>query len=136
MKLQVLGIVLLLMGLNGIASALGVEHAKVDASAKLDGKKVELTFKAIPDAGMKINLEGPWKLDVKAHDGLELAKSTFTKAEMQEGLPGFVVKSTAAPTKKSGEVEYALTVFVCTEDKTACFREVHNGKAAWTADAK
>lgn len=118
------------------ALALGPDHAAVESTAKLDGTNVELSFKIVPDKGMHINLEGPWKLELKTHDGLPLAKTTLTKADLQENLPGFVVKTTAAPSKKNGDVEYALTVFVCTEDKTACYREVHNGKTAWDAGAK
>jgi hypothetical protein len=107
------------------------EHSAVDVQAKDDAGAKQFTLKIEAKSGMVVNFDAPWKLELKGHDGLSVAKTSYAKADMDEKLPGFVF---AAKTEKpQGDLEYALTAFVCTQDKTQCFREVHNGKAAWTA---
>lgn len=112
------------------------EHAKIDAAAQSAGDKLQLTFKVVPDAGLHANMEGPWKLELKNTDGLALVKTTFAKGDMDDKLPGFVVQTTAKPAKLGGDVDYTLTAFVCTDDKTQCYREVHTGKLPWKTAAK
>ena len=119
--------------LSATAFAAAPDHAKLDAAAQKSGDKVELRFKVVPDAGLHINMEGPWKLELTGADGLALAKTTYVKSDMDEKLPGFVVKTAAKPSKASGDVDYKLTAFVCTNDKTQCYREVHTGKLPWKA---
>lgn len=107
------------------------EHSAVDVETKAEGDKLKLVFKPRPLEGMVINEEGPWKLEVKKADGLAFAKTTMTKDDIDFKTPGWTLATTAKPAKDAGEVEYAMTVFVCTKDKTQCFREVHDAKAAW-----
>ncbi len=123
----------------GSATARGADlekHSKVDVTSVPKAGNLELTFKVLPTNGLHINLDGPWKLEIKGHEGLAFDKDTLAKKDLNEGLTGFVVTTKAAPAKPAGELEYALTAFVCTDDKTACFREVHNGKATWSVAAK
>ena len=119
--------------LSAGAFAAAPEHAKIDAAADKAGDKVELRFKVVPESGLHVNMEGPWKLELTGTDGLGLQKTTFAKGDMDEKLPGFVVKTAAKPAKAAGDVEYKLTAFVCTDDKTQCYREVHTGKLPWKA---
>ena len=109
------------------------DHAKVDAAAEKAGAGLELRFKVVPESGLHVNMEGPWKLELTGTDGLKLPKTTLTKGDMDEKLPGFVVKTAAKPAKASGDVDYKLTAFVCSDDKTQCYREVHTGKLPWKA---
>jgi hypothetical protein len=119
------------------AFAMGApDHSKVAVDAKPAGDKLQLVFKVEPTNGLHINMEGPWKLELKSSDGLAFAKTTLGKDAMDEKLPGFTMTTTAKPAKPAGEVEYSLVAFVCTNDKTQCYREVHNGKAAWKTAAK
>jgi hypothetical protein len=92
-----------------------------------------MTFKVVPKEGMAINMEGPWKLEIEAPEGTSLAKKTLEKADMDAKLPGFVVSGTLkGPIPKGGYVApYKLIAFVCTADKTKCFREVHKGEVRW-----
>jgi len=55
---------------------------------------------------------------------------------MDEKLPGFVVATAGKPAKAKGELDYTMVAFVCTKEKTQCFREVYNGKAAWNFAGK
>lgn len=107
------------------------EHSAVVIDAKDQGTEKQFTVKITAKEGMAVNFEAPWKLEVKDHDGLALAKTSFVKADMDEKLPGFVVQGKTE--KPSGSFDYNLTAFVCTKDKTQCFREVHKGKQDWTA---
>lgn len=107
------------------------EHSSVEVTSTKKGDNLEFTFKVKPTAGIHITLEAPWKLALKQTDGLAFASTDLNKAAMDDKLPGYVVATTAAPGKVSGKMAYALTAFVCTENKTQCFREVHNGEVDW-----
>lgn len=107
------------------------QHSSVAVDVRDGAEGKQFSLKINPNADMKVTLDAPWKLEVKGHDGLTLAKTTYGKADMDEKLPGFVL--TAKADKASGDLEYTLTSFICTKDKTQCFREVHSGKQAWTA---
>ena len=93
-----------------------------------DGK-IRFDFKTIPAKGLKINTDGPWSLELKSHTGLELAKEKLGRAEFQEAIPGFSLLG--KPTEKSGKIDFKLVVFVCTAEKTQCFRDVHQGSINW-----
>lgn len=112
------------------------KHSSVAVTTAAKGANLELTFKILPTSGLHINLEGPWKLQMKTHDGLSFDNDTLVRKDLNEGLTGFVVTSKSAPTKPAGAIDYTLIAFVCTNDKTSCYRDVHNGKAAWSAATK
>jgi hypothetical protein len=117
--------------------ALGAEvHSSIKVDAREVGDVVELTLKTVPNDGLIINLEGPWKLEVKKADGLTLAKTTLTRGEFDEKEAQFKVVTTAKPAKPEGEIEYKYVAFVCTKDKTTCYRDVHEGKSSWKLAAK
>lgn len=119
----------------GSASALGFgdpKHSSVDVETKKAGEKITFDFKIKANEGMKTTFDAPWTLEIKGHDGLSFSQTKMTKAELDENLPGFSVTTSAVPTSAKGELEYRLTSFICTADKTQCFREVHKGKAPWT----
>jgi hypothetical protein len=113
------------------------EHSTVEATvAPGASDALTLTFKVVPKTGMKINLEGPWKLELKDAADLPLAKTTLVRADLDEGMTGYTVTTTAKPAKTEGTVNYSLTSFICTTDKTQCYREVHTGTLPWKAGAK
>jgi hypothetical protein len=95
------------------------------------GQTWTLAFKVAPASGLHINLEGPWRLDITSSPGLKVAKASLLKLDMDEKLPGFIAKGEAAVGAKGGQLEYKLIAFVCTDDKSRCYRDVHTGKATW-----
>ena len=116
------------------ASAFGFgepKHSSVDVETKKAGDKMTFNFKIQPNEGMKATFDAPWTLEIKGHDGLSFSQTKMTKSELDEKLPGFSVTTLAGPSSAKGELEYQLTSFICTTDKTQCFREVHKGKAPW-----
>ena len=112
------------------------KNSKVEITSANAGDQLEFTFKVSANAGHSVTFEAPWKLDLKNHDGLAFASSSFNKDNMDEALPGYKVKTNAKPGKQSGEFEYSLVSFICTTDKTTCYREVHKGKHPWTLTKK
>jgi hypothetical protein len=123
--------------IGGIALADG-DHATVTVEAvPAAASNLEFHFTVVPAAGLHINMEGPWKLELTGTNGLTFAHTTFAKGDMDKAVPGrFVATTTAKPAAPAGDVEYALTAFVCTDDKTQCYREVKKGKAGWKTAAK
>lgn len=123
---------LLVTAFAGAAYGFGKpQHSAVEVDVKDDAGGKQFVLKVKPNSDMVVTLDAPWKLEVKGHEGLAFAKTTFNKADMDDKLPGFVV--TGKTDKAKGDLEYSLTSFICTKDKTQCFREVHTGKQAWTA---
>ena len=114
-------------------SVLAAGKAQVDVSAKATpDKHVELTFKTSPAEGLSINPEGPWNLKITDAGGLKLEKMEFKRAEWKEQISGFTAKATPAK-EKTGIIKYKLVAFICTKDKTQCFREVveTEAKVSW-----
>jgi len=105
--------------------------ATIKVSPHLDGNKTLLTFATIPGDGLKINGEGPWKLEIKSHKGFKPSNTEFKRPEWQEDVAGFQVPVTIEKGMKSGEVSYKMTTFVCTKDKSTCYREVVEGTEAF-----
>ncbi len=130
--MKVLQSVFVFLMFAGVASGFGEpKNSKIEITSAPAGDQLEFTFKISANAGHTVTFEAPWKLEVKNHDGLAFASSTFNKDNMDEALPGYKVKTNAKPTKQNGEFEYSLVSFICTSDKTTCYREVHKGKHPW-----
>ena len=110
-------------------SVLAAGKATVEVSAKgQPDKRVELTFKTLPNADLAINKEGPWKLEVLSSGKLKFDKKEFKRGDWKEDIAGFTLLSSPAKTKNE-KVKYKLTAFICTKDKSQCFREVVEGVA-------
>jgi hypothetical protein len=106
------------------------KQASVDVAwSKQPDGDVRFDFKTTPAKDLKINNEGPWSLEIKAHSGLTIAKSKLGKSDFQEKLPGFSLM--AKPTAKSGKIDFKMVVFVCTASKGQCFRDVQQGSLDW-----
>jgi hypothetical protein len=65
---------------------------------------------------------------------LSFEKTTLGKADMDTALPGFVLTTAARPTAPKGQIKYTLTSFICTKEKTQCYREVHTGAFDWSLE--
>lgn len=130
----------LLWQLHAQAAPLGQpEHSKVESSIVAESdKKLKIGFKVITEKGIKANQEGPWELTLTETDGLKLdgdnGKGSFKNVDFS--LPGFQITATPTSEKKSGKLKFKLRSFICTDDKTRCFMEVHNGEMPWDFVAK
>jgi hypothetical protein len=105
------------------------QHSKTEATASRGpDQTVTMTFKVIPDDGIKITKDGPWKLilDRAAELGLEEKDGKFLSTKFEENVPGFKVTTKAKALPAS--VNYELHSFVCNDDKTQCYPEIHKGK--------
>jgi hypothetical protein len=91
---------------------------------------VQVQFKTTAGDGLKINADGPWKLEIKGATGLKFEKTEFKRDTWKENIAGFEVPAKLdSTTTKSGDVKYKLTTFVCTIDKSMCYREVVEGNS-------
>lgn len=106
-------------------------HSKIEISSAPAGDQMEFTFKVVASDGHTVTFDAPWKLDLKKHEGLTFETAALNKTTMDEKLPGWKVKTTAQPAAGQGDLEYQLIAFICTTDKTQCYREVHKGKHPW-----
>lgn len=129
MKNQLVTLILLLTTSTGFAAG----KAQVSVTAKAtSGQKIELTFKTIPADGLAINEDGPWSLDVIDSGKISLTKKTYKRSDWKQDLAGFVITADATG-QKSADIKYKLVSFICTKDKTQCFREVIDSaaKVSW-----
>lgn len=103
--------------------------ARVEVSAKkLDADRAEFTFKTMAADGLKINSEGPWKLEIKDSGTVKFEKNEMKRSEWKEVDATFVQSAKVKAKTQSSLIAYKLTAFVCTQDKGQCFREVIEGK--------
>ncbi|MEI6834840.1 MAG: hypothetical protein WCL28_12695 [bacterium] len=112
---------------SGSVLAAGKATVEVIAKGQPD-KRVELTFKTLPSADLAINKDGPWKLEVLSSGNLKFDKKELKRGDWKEDIAGFTLLSSPAKTKNE-KVKYKLTAFICTKDKSQCFREVVEGVA-------
>ena len=129
MRIKLLAAFLLQFASN---QSFGAGKATVTVTAKKDKNDVRLSFKTVPAEGLAINAEGPWKLEIKPMSGLKADKSEWKRSDWNEATGEF--EFTAHPQSKatSSDVPFKLTAFICTKDKTQCFREVIEQKAPIT----
>lgn len=112
------------------ASATSQSSIEVTTTSQ-PGGELKLQFKTVPAKGLKINTDGPWSLEFKDHPGLEVTTKKLGKSDFAESIPGFTM--TSKPSAKSGKISFKMVVFVCTETKSQCFRDVHQGSVDWAA---
>lgn len=106
---------------------LAAGRASIDISAKAQpDKRVELTFKTLPANDLAINKDGPWKLEILNSGKLKFEKKEYKRGDWKEDIAGFTAISSPAKTK-SEKIKYKLIAFICTKDKSQCFREVVEG---------
>ncbi|NRA46873.1 MAG: hypothetical protein HRU09_18140 [Oligoflexales bacterium] len=111
-------------------------RVKVDVSAQKDASGSYLVnFSVKPQSGMQLTLEAPWKLTLLENSDLSYQGAArqkekdskkqyiYTKAEMNDKLPGYQVKIDKQQ-KKASEISFTLEAFSCTKDKTRCFKDV------------
>lgn len=90
--------------------------------------RVQFTFKTVPSGDLVVNKDGPWKLEIISSGKIQFDKKELKRADWKEDISGFSL--TSAPAKiKSEKIKYKLVAFVCTKDKSQCFREVVQGDA-------
>ncbi|MCX6124953.1 MAG: hypothetical protein NTV34_09435 [Proteobacteria bacterium] len=89
-----------------------------------------LTFTTVPGDGLKVNGEGPWKLEIKTIKGATTTSTEYKRPDWKEGVAGFEVPATLDKDSKKVELSFKMTAFVCTKDKTMCYREVVEDKAS------
>lgn len=107
------------------------KHSKVEITAdktcdnKTKTKNVKV--KVVPDNGLVVNTDGPWKLMAKNPKGLKLAKTSWTKADFDSKMPGFTM-AVSCDGSAGASFDYQLMAFVCTKDKKLCYFDRHEGK--------
>lgn len=115
------------------------KHSKVEVSPKKSGQQLEWTFKVTPNPNMVATFEeAPWSLTLKDTKGLKFEGATadaksgqvkFAHDKLDQSLPGYKVKATAS--EKTGKMKYEFHTFICTKEKSRCYREVHKGDLNW-----
>lgn len=109
------------------AMAAGKATVEVTALGQPDSR-VQFTFKTVPSGNLIVNKEGPWKLEILSSGKIQFDKKELKRADWKEDIAGFSLVS--APAKTTSEkIKYKLVAFVCTKDKSQCFREVIQGDA-------
>jgi hypothetical protein len=128
--MNVIRIIFASLTVMAVASqALAAGKARVEVSAKrLDGDRAEFIFKTLASDGLKINSEGPWKLEIKDSGSVMFEKKEMKRTDWKESDAAFVQTGKTKPKTSSSNISYKLTAFVCTQDKGQCFREVIEGK--------
>jgi hypothetical protein len=116
-----------LSSLTAMASGKAAGRATVEITAlgQPDGR-VQFTFKTVPSGDLVVNKDGPWKLDILSSGKIKFEKNELKRAEWKEDIAGFSLTSAPAKTK-SEKIKFKLVAFVCTKDKSQCFREVLQG---------
>ncbi len=120
-----LSICLILFGTKSLAE----NRAKIEISQKKEGGAYLIKFIVSPaNKELKLNLEAPWRLQVKSNDPAVFPKTKLEKTDLDPKLPGFALKTASLSLKDKMTVPYEMTAFTCTKDRSQCFRELIKGE--------
>ncbi len=99
--------------------AAGSDHLKISLRTKDNLVFVE----AKPLGKFVINDEAPWALEIVTSENLSLVKKAFTKSDLQfaKAMASFEV---GTKTALKMILKIKVTAFVCTDNKSQCFRDV------------
>lgn len=103
--------------------------ASVQITSVKDKGAAKLVFKTVPKDGLVINHEGPWSLDIKNITGAKSTVTSLKRGDWKEDSASFDLPVVANASAKEADVQYKLVSFVCTKEKTQCYREVIEDKA-------
>jgi hypothetical protein len=122
------GTLVLLMN-STLAQAEAGKRATAKFSVKQTNDKVMIEALAVPAKGLVINNDGPWKLTVENAQGFTVTNKTSTNySDKTPGIVTLEAKADAKAKSKKHSFDYQFTTFVCTADKSMCYREVLKGK--------
>jgi hypothetical protein len=121
----IVGLVLLMTVSTAYSKAL---HSKLIISKNQvkTNDEVQLQFKIVPLDGMSYNTVGPSKLKITSTSKDPKNIVVKSKNEFDENIPGFTVALKTNP-KTASKFNYKFISFVCTSDKSHCYRDVHKG---------
>jgi len=105
------------------------KNSKVAIETKTTAEGTAFDFKVVPNENLIVTLDAPWKFVVSEVKGATFSETTLKKEQLDQTMPGYKIVS--SKNEKSGSFKYKLTSFVCTKDKTSCYREVHKGEHSW-----
>jgi hypothetical protein len=139
-------LLLFLSSLSALPAFSAMQTKATNSTLIIEQNDKEFQFKIEPNKGLAISTDGPWQLDISNINSVESQKLTFKKSNFDEKVPGYKVsmdelkKSSGLAPSKSGSptatklksFNYKLTAFICTIDKTKCFRDVIKGEAQLT----
>ena len=111
--------------------AAGPSHSQVETKVIPEGEVLRFDFKITYPQGLHLNREAPWKLELTSSPSLKFNQTVWDRTALDDKLPGFHAKTTAKPNDPKGTLSYTLTAFVCTDDKSQCFRDVLKGEINW-----
>ena len=96
--------------------------------------KIVFQFKVTALNGRHITDEAPWELALTRTEGLDLSpkdgKVSFKDYDAK--IPGFRISVSPLAKVTKGEFTYQLKSFICEDDKTRCYAEVHKGSLPWS----
>lgn len=128
----ILGISAIVIATSQANPALAAGKATVEITAtELKDKKIELSFTTKAATGLVINTDGPWKLSIKDAGTIKLDKMEYKREDWNEKNATFTAAGVPSA-KKTSEINYKMIVFVCTKEKSQCFREVVEGPTTVT----
>lgn len=84
-----------------------------------------IVLKVVPEKGMQLTYDAPWSLKLKNQTNVTFEKLRLGKDDLDQKNGAF--KFTASQTNQKWDADYELTAFICTKDKTRCYRETHKG---------
>lgn len=105
------------------------EHSRLEVQSHGSKSSLDLMFIIVPNSGIKVTTEGPWQLTLTKIEGLDLpakeGKTVYKMSQFNPKIPGFSIHTQARHDRIS--FDYRLKSFVCTEDKSRCYPEIHQG---------
>lgn len=113
-----------------------------NSTLSIERTQENLVFKIEPHKDLAISPDAPWSVKLANVNNLSPETLNLAKKNFDLKIPGFkIALGTAQNKEKHGTAkdgdkkpipssfDYTLTAFVCTVDKTKCFRDVIKGRA-------
>lgn len=104
------------------------DQATAQPALSIDTAANQVAFFVSAAKGLKLNFDGPWKLEVSGLATTKGNPAMFGKADLDQADQKFVVTLKEALTPKSPKGKYTLTYFLCNDPTTWCKRGTLTGE--------
>ncbi len=120
----------------------GIISKGTNSTLSIERTQENLVFKIEPHKDLAISHDAPWSAKLTNVNNLSPEALSLAKKDFDPKIPGFkfalgTPQDKGKPgTTKAGDknpspssFDYTVTAFICTVDKTKCFRDVIKGRA-------
>ncbi len=107
------------------------DHSEISVQYTQKEENGKFVFKATPKGALVANFSSaPWSMKIRNSTNIEFIKKILDVGMLDKNLPGFHLSATLN-NREDFSFDFDFVAFVCTKDKTKCYRDSHKRTCHW-----